>query len=237
MEDVLATMAAWIARDERQYVCVTPAHTVMDCRSDPELRRTVNAAGLVTPDGMAIVWLLRLHGQRRVQRVYGPDLLAAACARSLETGWRHFFCGGAPGVAERLASRLEHRFPGLAVAGTASPPFRALSEGEDQSLVATINASRSDIVWVGLGSPKQERWMGDHLGRVAAPVMVGVGAAFDFLSGTKRQAPRWLRSAGFEWLFRWLSEPRRLTPRYIRYPAFVGLAVAQLLGVRRFPLD
>ncbi len=235
MEDVLAAMGQWIVARARQYVCVVPAHTVMDCHADPTLRRIVNAAGLVVPDGMGLVWLLRWRGHRRTERVYGPDLLAAACQRSGSTGWRHFFCGGAPGVAERLAQRLQQRFPTLAVVGTAAPPFRALSPEEDRDLVAAINATEPDIVWVGLGSPKQERWMGEHLGHVEAPVMVGVGAAFDFLSGAKRQAPRWVQRAGFEWLFRWACEPRRLSPRYLRYPLFAMLVLRQLLKVRRFP--
>jgi len=179
MEEVLEAMAGWIARGERRYVCVTPSHTVMDCRTDPELRRIVNAAGLVTPDGMAIVWLLRWRGHRRVERVYGPDLVVSACARSLREGWRHFFCGGAPGVAERLTNRLLERFPNLAVAGTAAPPFRPLSADEDRHLVEAINATCPDILWVGLGSPKQERWMAEHAERIQVPVMVGVGAAFD----------------------------------------------------------
>lgn len=237
LEAVLDTMGEWITRQERRYVCVTPAHSIMDCHGDALLRRVFNTSGLTTPDGMAIVWLLRLRGHRNVGRVYGPDLLAAACERSSTTRWRHFFCGGADGVPQQLAVRLTERYPTLAVAGTAAPPFRALSAAEDQQVVDAINESRPDIVWVGLGSPKQERWMGAHLGRVEAPVMIGVGAAFDYLSGRKRQAPRWVQRSGLEWLFRWMSEPRRLAGRYSRYPSFVALAAAQLLGLRRFPTE
>jgi N-acetylglucosaminyldiphosphoundecaprenol N-acetyl-beta-D-mannosaminyltransferase len=237
MGAVLAAFEAWIGQRQRQYVCVTPAHSIMDCRNDPALRRIFNHAGLTTPDGMAIVWLLRLQGHRHVERVYGPDLLLATCQRSLVTGWRHFFCGGAAGVADELAQRLGQRFPGLAVVGTASPPFHPPSFAEEEQLMATINAARPDIVWVGLGSPKQERWMACHRECLEAPVLVGVGAAFDFLSGRKRQAPRWVQRAGCEWLFRWGSEPRRLSGRYRRYPLFALLAAAQLLRLRHFPSD
>ncbi len=237
MEAVVAAFDAWILERQRRYVCVTPAHSIMDCRDDPALRQIFNASGLATPDGMAIVWLLRLHGHRQVRRVYGPDLLLAACERSLTTGWRHFFCGGAAGVAEELARRLGHRYPGLEVVGTASPPFRPPSPAEEEQLVATINAAQPDIVWVGLGSPKQERWMAAHRQRLEAPVLVGVGAAFDFLSGRQRQAPRWVQRCGLEWLFRWMREPRRLAPRYRRYPLFALLALAQLLRLRHFPSE
>jgi N-acetylglucosaminyldiphosphoundecaprenol N-acetyl-beta-D-mannosaminyltransferase len=227
----------WIDARSPVYVCVTPAHAVMDCRRDPELRRIHNRSGLTTPDGMSMVWLLRLHGHRHVSRVYGPDLLLATCDASQTRGWRHFFLGGAPGVAAKMVQRLAVRFPRLAVAGTASPPFRELSAEEDAAQVGEINAARPDIVWVGLGSPKQERWMAAHRDRLDAPVLVGVGAAFDFLSGRKAQAPRWLQRAGLEWLFRWATEPRRLAPRYGRYPLFVLLVLAQATGLARFDVE
>jgi len=231
----LETMDGWIARRDRTYVTVTPAHAVMDAYRDPELRRIFNASGMTTPDGMAIVWLLRLRGCRSVARVYGPDLMLETCRSGLERGYRHFLYGGEPGVASLLAEKLRARFPGLSIVGTHTPPFREMTEGEDRSVVEQINDAGPDIVWVGLSTPKQERWMAAHLGRIQSPVMVGVGAAFDFLSGRKPQAPKWMQRSGLEWLFRLATEPRRLWPRYRQYPLFIVLVLAQLLGLKQFP--
>ena len=237
MSKAVEAIDAWIARREPHYVSVTPAHAVMEAFRDPEFRRILNRSGLTTPDGMAIVWLLRLHGHRHVERVYGPDLMLAVCEAGLSRRYRHFYYGGASGVADALAARLTARFPGLEIAGTVSPPFGPPTQEEDVQALAAINASQADIVWVGLSTPKQERWMAAHLGRIEAPVMIGVGAAFDFLSGTKPQAPRWMQRAGLEWLFRLANEPRRLWPRYRQYPRFVLLAAAQLLGLKHYPLE
>jgi N-acetylglucosaminyldiphosphoundecaprenol N-acetyl-beta-D-mannosaminyltransferase len=225
------------AADRKAYVCVAAAHSVLACRQDAELRRIFNRSLLTTPDGMPLVWISRLNGQRHVNRVYGPDLMLAVCERSLRTGQRHFFYGGAPGVPEHLVERLEARFPGLQVAGTFSPPYRPLDQAEEQALLQQISASRAQIVWVGLGTGKQEHWMAEHLGAVAAPLMIGVGAAFDFLSGRKAQAPPWMRRVGLEWLFRLFSDPRRLWRRYAAYPWFLVLLLAQLTKLKRFPLD
>ncbi len=232
MPRALQTLEAWIARREAQYVCVTPAHAVMSYRRDPALLRIANNSGLTTPDGMAIVWLLRWMGFRQVERVYGPDLLLAACQYGLERGWRHYFYGGAPGIPERLAQRLQARFPALQVAGLFSPPFRPLTPQEDAEAVERIRAAQPHIVWVGLGTPRQERWMAAHVARLDVPALIGVGAAFDFLSGAKPQAPRWMQRSGLEWLFRLGSEPRRLWRRYAEYPLFAALVVRQLLGKR-----
>lgn len=237
LADAVATIGGTIASRGREYVCVVPAHSVMDCVRDRSLAPVFNGAGMCAPDGMSIVWLLQLHGYRNASRVYGPDLMAAVCERSLATGWRHFLLGGAEGIADQLASRLAQRYPGLVVAGTLSPPFRPLSQAEDDEMVERINAGRPDVVWVGLGSPKQERWMAEHAGRISAPVMVGVGAAFDFLSGHKAQAPRWVQRSGLEWLFRWAEEPRRLFPRYARYPLFAVLVLAQAIGLVRYDIS
>jgi N-acetylglucosaminyldiphosphoundecaprenol N-acetyl-beta-D-mannosaminyltransferase len=227
----------WIAQRQPHYVCVSGVHGVMESQRDEHLRRIHNAAGLVTPDGMPLVWLSRFYGQHGVERVYGPDLLLAVCEYSLQTGYRHYFYGGAEGVPELLAARLGERFSGLQVAGTYSPPFRALTPTEDDQLVTRINASGADIVWVGLSTPKQERWMADHVGRLDAPVLIGVGAAFDFHAGLKRQAPRWMQRTGLEWLFRLASEPNRLARRYLlNNPLFVWLMLQQALG-RQYDLN
>jgi N-acetylglucosaminyldiphosphoundecaprenol N-acetyl-beta-D-mannosaminyltransferase len=212
------------------YICVTPAHGVMDCFNEPSLKEIFNRSGMTTPDGMAIVWLLKLYGHKDVSRVYGPDLLLAACEAGLEKGWRHYFYGGKPGVAERLAEKLTELFPGMKVAGYYCPPFRPLTLEEEREVTEEIRAAKPDIIWVGLSTPKQEQWMSQFIGRLDVPVLVGVGAAFDFLSGTKKQAPRWIQRSGLEWLFRFISEPRRLWPRYRQYPKFVLLALGQWLG-------
>jgi N-acetylglucosaminyldiphosphoundecaprenol N-acetyl-beta-D-mannosaminyltransferase len=214
MPQALDAIEGWIARGDRQYVCVTGVHGVMESQRDQELLRIHNAAGLVTPDGMPLVWLARHAGFPHVDRVYGPDLMLACCELALVRGYRHFFYGGGPGVAERLATRLASRFPGLRVAGTYSPSFGPLSTAEEAEVVERLNASGAEIVWVGLSTPKQEHWMHRFRDRLTAPVLVGVGAAFDFHAGLKRQAPRWIRRSGFEWLFRLSQEPRRLWRRY-----------------------
>lgn len=222
MSDAVGTIDRWIREQTPHYVCVTGVHGVMESQRDDDLRRIHVEAGLVTPDGMPLVWLAHLDGKASVERVYGPDLMLACCERSLQTGASHFFYGGAPGIADQLAERLSARFPGLAVAGTYCPPFRALTPEEDEQLVDQINAAQPDIVWVGLSTPKQERWMSSHIGRLHAPVLVGVGAAFDFHAGVKRQAPRWMQRSGLEWSFRLATEPRRLWRRYlVNNPSFV----------------
>jgi N-acetylglucosaminyldiphosphoundecaprenol N-acetyl-beta-D-mannosaminyltransferase len=234
MADAVSTIDGWIRARTPHYVCVTGVHGVMESQRDEGLRLIHERAGMVTPDGMPLVWIAHLEGRGHVERVYGPDLMLACCKQSLHTGARHYFFGGAEGIADRLAARLSLRFPGLAVAGTYCPPFRPLTPAEDERLVDTINAANADIVWVGLSTPKQERWMAAHVSRLRAPVLVGVGAAFDFHAGVKRQAPRWMQQNGLEWCFRLASEPRRLGRRYlINNPAFVwSVARARLRAVR-----
>lgn len=227
----LDTIDGWIATREQHHVCVTGVHGVMESQHDETLRRIHNTAGMVTPDGMPLVWLSRLSGRSHVDRVYGPDLMLAVCERSVDRGYRHYFYGGGEGVPELLAERLSQRFPGLQVAGTYSPPFRPLTAEEDEALVQRINTAGADIVWVGLSTPKQERWMYEHLGKLNAPVLVGVGAAFDFHAGLKKQAPRWMQRSGLEWSFRLLTEPRRLGRRYlVNNPAFVWRVLLQKAG-------
>lgn len=229
LADAVATIERWIGERSRNYVCVTGVHGVMESRRDQRLRRIHNEAGMVAPDGMPLVWLSRLFGKRRTTRVYGPDLMRKMTAVSRLRGYRQFYYGGADGVADELRRALVASHPGLEVAGAFSPPFRDLTPEEDQAVVEAINATRPDIVWVGLSTPKQEFWMASHLGRIEAPAMVGVGAAFDFLAGTKRQAPLWMQRNGLEWLFRLCSEPRRLWRRYAYIvPGFAILAAGEL---------
>jgi N-acetylglucosaminyldiphosphoundecaprenol N-acetyl-beta-D-mannosaminyltransferase len=230
MDETIRTIEGWIDRRERHYVCVTGVHGVMESWRDEKLRGIHNNAGLVTADGMPLVWLSRLLGFPGAQRVYGPDLMLAACATSVRRGYRHFFYGGAAGIAQTLVARLESRFPGLRVAGHYSPPFRPLSRREDQTIIEHINSADPEIIWVGLGTPKQECWMSEHRGALKAPVLIGVGAAFDFHAGLKRQAPRWMQRSGLEWLFRLGSEPTRLWRRYlVNNPWFLWLMALQLM--------
>lgn len=238
MQLALAVMDRWIAAGDQQYVCITGVHGIMESQRDEELRRIHNRAGLVTPDGMPLVWLNWLHGERKVDQVCGTELFAACCERSVEKGYRHYFYGGNEGVAERLADKLRERFPGLQVVGTYTPPFRPLTEAEDEEVVRRINEAQPDFVWVGLSTPKQERWMAAHVGRVSAPVLIGVGAAFDFHAGLKKRAPRWMQRVGLEWFHRLLSEPRRLWRRYLtNNPAFVWHLLLSAAGTRRYRLD
>ena len=177
MPDALAAIERWIAKRERHFVCITGVHGVIESRSDPELRAIHDRAGLVTPDGMPLVWMARKLGHPGTRRVYGPDLMRTLTELSARRGYRQYYFGGGPGLAERLRDTLLERFPNLRVAGMHSPPFGAVSPEEDEAMVAAINAAQPDIVWVGLSTPKQEYWMDRHRGRIEAPVMIGVGAA------------------------------------------------------------
>ena len=236
MSQALETINGWLEDGSPHYICVTPAHAILDVYQDDELRQIYNNSGLTTPDGMAIVWLLKWYGYAGVTRVYGPDLLLAVCEQSNLRGYRHYFYGAAPGVAQQLADSLQERYPGLKIVGVESPPYRSLTPEEDAEVICRIRDMQPDFVWVGIGSPRQERWMQEHVALLDVPVLAGVGAAFDFLSGNKPQAPRWIQRSGLEWLFRLFSEPRRLWRRYIRYPRFVVLAILQRMGLISFSL-
>jgi N-acetylglucosaminyldiphosphoundecaprenol N-acetyl-beta-D-mannosaminyltransferase len=234
MEGALGLIHRWIVRKEPHYVCVSGMHGVMECQRDEQLRRIHNSAGLVTPDGMSLVWLCRLKGQRGVERVYGPDLMLALCARSREYGYRHFFYGTTPEVLDALTARLQARYLGLNVVGTYSPPFGPPGAEESLQIVRRIREAQPDVVWVGLSTPKQERWMAEHVERLGVPVLIGVGAAFDFHAGFKRQAPRWMQRSGLEWFFRLMSEPRRLFRRYLtNIPLFGWYLLLDTVGLRR----
>jgi N-acetylglucosaminyldiphosphoundecaprenol N-acetyl-beta-D-mannosaminyltransferase len=237
-QQAVAEIERWIAEGGMQYVDVCTVHTVMECQNDERLKRIVNASGLSTPDGMPLVWLSWLHGHRSVGRVYGPDLMLALCARAQVTGHRHFFYGGPPGVADRLADRLQARYPSLVVAGTHPSSFRPADSEEDHAVLTSINAAGADIVWVGVGTPKQDYWVARHRSQLTAPVLIAVGAAFDFHAGLKKQAPRWMQRSGLEWLFRLMQEPRRLAFRYLVYnPLFAVKVTLQLLGLRPYHLQ
>jgi N-acetylglucosaminyldiphosphoundecaprenol N-acetyl-beta-D-mannosaminyltransferase len=236
----VATTAVLAALRERRkgYVCVTGVHGVSEAQEDPAFRRILNAAFLNTTDGMPLVWLGQRAVGPQVSRVYGPDLMLEIFRATQGTTFRHFLYGGAPGVAEDLKVRLETRFPGVAICGTWCPPFRALKAGEEAELAALVKGLQPDIIWVGLSTPKQERFMADYLPNLATTLMFGVGAAFDIHAGRVAQAPRWMQRAGLEWLFRLCSEPHRLGRRYlVNNPLFVLRLVTHWLGLRKYPLE
>jgi N-acetylglucosaminyldiphosphoundecaprenol N-acetyl-beta-D-mannosaminyltransferase len=232
MERVIGLISSWVESREQQYICVAPAHSIMDCYQEPDLYSLFNASGMTVPDGMSLVWLMKLRGHKNVDRTAGSDLVEAVMRYSVLQGWKHYFYGGGAGVAQTLKSRLEEKYPGVKIVGEYSPPFRPLTSDEDREVVEQINASAADIVWVGISSPRQERWMAEHMGKVNDAILVGVGAAFDFLSGQKIRAPLWMQRSGLEWLHRFVSEPRRLWRRYSQYPLFILLILAESLGFK-----
>jgi N-acetylglucosaminyldiphosphoundecaprenol N-acetyl-beta-D-mannosaminyltransferase len=227
-----------VRNGRRGYVTITNVHSVSEAQRDPALREIFNRALLSTPDGMPMVWMGRLQGQPSIRRVYGPDLLLNLCEHSRAVGFSHFFYGGKPGVAEDLAANLQKRFSGLKIAGTFCPPFGQLNAEQRAALAKQVRETRPDFFWVGISTPKQERFMAEYLSVLPeAKIFIGVGAAFDFLTGRVRQAPRWMMRIGLEWLFRLFQEPKRLWRRYLIYnPLFVLRAAAQLLGLRSYPL-
>jgi N-acetylglucosaminyldiphosphoundecaprenol N-acetyl-beta-D-mannosaminyltransferase len=234
--DVIERMQQWIDRREAcHWIAVTGMHGVMEAQHDSAFKAELNGADLVVPDGMPLVWLGRLNGHNLARRVYGPEFMMAFCEKTQGRGYRHFFYGGKPGVAEKLASVLSKRFAGFQVAGIYAPPFRLLTPEEDDAVVREIGQAAPDVVWIGLSTPKQEHWMNEHRNRLNVSVLVGVGAAFDIHTGELRQAPRWMREHGLEWLFRLSLEPRRLWRRYIVYGSqFLFWIALEQLGLRKF---
>jgi N-acetylglucosaminyldiphosphoundecaprenol N-acetyl-beta-D-mannosaminyltransferase len=218
----------------RGYVCVTGVHGVMEAQEDPALREILNRAFLCVPDGMPTVWVGRLQGHRRMRRVYGPDFMMDLCRRSQIGGYRHLLYGGAPGVAEQLKAKLELRMPWLRIVGTYTPPYGRMSTTQQEELTALVQHSRPDIMWVGLSTPKQERFMAEFCGCLDVKLMVGVGAAFDIHAGLKRDAPDWMKRRGLQWLHRLVQEPSRLGPRYLKHnPRFVWAICRQFAGVHQ----
>jgi len=216
-----------------RFIAVTGMHGVVEAQHDVSFLETLTQADLVVPDGMPLVWFARKRGYALGRRVYGPELLETFC-RATGGRYRHFFYGGVPGVAERLADHLLQKY-GVSVAGCYAPPFRALNSREDDEIVNLIHESAADVVWVGLSTPKQEWWMHEHRNSLRVPVLVGVGAAFDLLIGRVRQAPPWMQENGVEWLFRLLQEPERLWRRYLIYGSeFAWKAGLEVLGLKRF---
>jgi N-acetylglucosaminyldiphosphoundecaprenol N-acetyl-beta-D-mannosaminyltransferase len=234
-ERTLDWIDANVAQRGRGYICVCNVHTVMASAEDPELRSALLRSSLNVPDGQPLVWALSALGHRLETRVYGPELMARACARSAESGQRLYLYGGRnQGALVQLALNLRQRYPGVKIVGGYSPPHRALTKQERAAVVEQINATRADVVWIGIGVPKQEKWMAQLRGELDVPVLIGVGAAFDFHAGLVAQAPPWMQRLGLEWVFRLAQEPRRLWPRYTRYnPRFVRDFARELVAHRR----
>jgi N-acetylglucosaminyldiphosphoundecaprenol N-acetyl-beta-D-mannosaminyltransferase len=225
-------------QNRRGYVAVTGVHGVSEAQNDPVLRDILNRALLCTPDGMPMVWMGRLQDKPTIQRVYGPDLMLNLCEHSQAGEFSHFLYGGVPGIADLLADTLRERFPGLKIAGTFCPPFRQLNLIEVSELQRRVRETRPDFFWVGLSTPKQERFMAQYMPILPeVKIFIGVGAAFDLLTGRVRQAPKWMQRSGLEWLFRLTQEPKRLARRYlVNNPLFVGRAAGQLLGWRKYEM-
>ena len=205
----------WVRQKQRTYVCVAPVSTLVDARRDPKYMQVLMAAGMVTPDGMPVVWLARSRSCKDIGRTYGPDLMQALCHQGQALGLRHYFYGGTEDTLARLQQKLLETYPQMLVVGSYAPAFHPEVWQEDKGVIDSINDAAADIVWVGLGSPKQDFWMHVHRPLLNAPVIVGAGAAFDFCSGAKLQAPRWMQASGLEWFFRLCCEPGRLWKRYL----------------------
>ena len=233
MDTALRESERLLAGDRKGYVCVTGVHGVMESQDDPALRAILNQAFLCLPDGMPTVWVGRLQGHRAMRRVYGPDFMLQMCRRSQVGGYRHFLYGGAPGLVEQLKSRLEIQMPWLNIVGAYTPPYGPLSSAQEFELIDLVAKTRPDILWVGLSTPKQERFMAEYCGRLEAKLMVGVGAAFDLHAGLRRDAPSWMKACGLQWLHRLGQEPVRLAPRYLKHnPRFVWHMCRQMTGWR-----
>ena len=227
-DEALQRLSDWASRNESRVVCICNVHSVVTARRQTGFAQVLASADLATPDGAPVAWMLRRLGHRGQQRINGPDLMARYCALAAARGEPMFLYGSTPQVLDDLQAILRERLPGIRIAGAISPPFREVSPEEDRQIIDQINHSGAGIVWVGLGCPKQEQWMAAHRPHVRA-VMVGVGAAFDYLAGTTRRAPQWMQDAGLEWLHRLASEPVRLLRRYLFTNSyFVMKAAAQL---------
>lgn len=245
MDCAVQTADQWIRSGRCGYVCVTGVHGVMEAQRDPSLRHILNHGVMNLPDGMPLVWIGKLRGAEGMDRVFGPDFLTEICRLSVTRGYRHFLYGGDTGVAHELKTSLEQKFPGIEVAGTYTPPFRPLSDREEREVLARIQASRADVVWIGLSTPKQERFMALFADRLHVPLLVGVGAAFDYHTGRIRDCPTWVKRAGLQWFHRLMQDPKRLWRRYLRNnPLFIWKIVPELLrskkrrkGVQRLNCD
>ncbi len=237
MATAVEAIAEAVTYRKKGYVCVTSVHGVMEARRDPNLAAIFRNAFLVVPDGMPTVWMGRLQGHS-IERVFGPDLMLAVLREPRLHGARHYLCGGNEGVAERLQEVLMSKCPGIRIVGTYCPPFRPLTWGEEHALLMEIDRLRPDIIWVGLSTPKQERFMAEYLPKMKATLMIGIGAAFDFHTGRIKDSPDWVKRIGLQWMHRLVQEPSRLWRRYLfNIPQFIFYAVVQLARAKQFSVD
>lgn len=228
----------WIDAGKPGYVCLTGVHGVMEARADDAFRGILNRAVINAPDGMPMTWVGRLQGFREMDRVFGPDFMAAMCRLSIQRGYRNFLCGGQRGVAQLLRKNLQAQFPGLQIVGACTPPFTTLTPAQERSIIAQIKQARPHILWVGLGTPKQERFMAQYLHQFQVPLLVGVGAAFNYHTGRIRDCSAWVKRAGLQWAHRTMQDPARLWKRYLRNnPAFLWHIASQISGFRSYPLS
>jgi N-acetylglucosaminyldiphosphoundecaprenol N-acetyl-beta-D-mannosaminyltransferase len=226
----------WIATENHGYICVTGVHGVMEAQSDTQLRDILNHAFMNVPDGMPMSWVGWLQGFRKMDRVFGPDFMASLCRLSVERHYRHFLYGGESGVAVLLKERLESGFPGLQIVGAYTPPFRNLTAEEETEILTQLQETKPHILWVGLSTPKQERFMANYIDRLQVPLVVGVGAAFDYHTGRLDDCSGWIKRSGLQWLHRLLQDPGRLWKRYLRSnPAFVWKITLQILKWKQYP--
>jgi N-acetylglucosaminyldiphosphoundecaprenol N-acetyl-beta-D-mannosaminyltransferase len=237
-ERAILEIEKWIAAGDRgRCVALTNVNNVMEARHNQRFHAAMDAMDLSLPDGMPLAWLARRLGHRNARRIAGPDFVPAFCEATAQRHYRHYFYGSAPGIAEQMGENLKKMAPGMEIAGAFSPPFRALSAEEDTYIVEMINRAKPDVLWVGLGCPKQEYWVVEHRHRLNVPVILAVGQAFDIHAGVLKRAPRWMREHGLEWLFRLLSEPRRLWRRYLlsnsQFVFYVALEAARAGGRAR----
>ncbi len=233
---IVEQIERWIeTRTAGRFVSAANTHVVMEAQHDASFKQIINSANLCAPDGMPLIWYGRYRGHSLPRRAYGPELMITFCRETAAKGYRHFLFGGDPDASNQLVKFLRQACPGIQIAGAYSPPFRPLTQKEDDEIVERINRAEPDILWVGLGCPKQERWIHDHRQRLVVPVMVAIGQAFDILSGRKKPAPAWMQEKGLEWCFRLLQEPRRLWRRYLFYNTkFIYLLLLEILGVKQF---
>lgn len=236
IEEIEVRVEQFISGGGHHYVLASNVHTVMMSQNDDHYRRISNRADICLPDGKPLIWAARLLENEKIKRICGRDLMRSLCEKSLISGYSHYFFGGREEILDLLINKLKGKYPRINIAGSYSPPFRPLTPEEDARIIQMINESKADIVWVGLGAPKQERWIAERLGKIESPVMVAVGAAFDFLAGNVSQAPQWIQKAGLEWLYRFGIEPHRLWRRYVfNNPKFIYLLMCQRLKLREFP--
>lgn len=238
MESAVDLASRWIDAGEPGYICLTGVHGVMEAKADEAFRHILNHATINAPDGMPMTWVGRLQGFDDMDRVFGPDFMMAMCRLSVRRGYRHFLYGGQPGVAELLRDNLRTKFPGIQITGVYTPPFRSLTAEEEHEVVARVRRAQPHILWVGLGTPKQERFMAQYLHHLEVPLLAGVGAAFDYHTGRIQDCPAWVKRAGLQWVHRAMQDPGRLWARYLRNnPAFLWHIASQIAGIRHYSVS